>query len=423
MTIAQPHAEPQRDRYGRYLLLDGSGKRVAYTRATTVAETIDDRYNLELWKVRTAGLGLVQRPDLFAQVAACSPDDKKKLNALMAGAIEAAKGSAGANLGSALHTFTENRDRGEDVVVPSPWDADVAAYTATLEANGIHVEPGRIENIVALDGFRIAGTFDRVVRVTGRPLPMIADLKTGATLDFSWCAIAAQLAIYSRADRIYDPVSDTSEPMPKVDQHQALVIHLPAGQATCTLYLVDIEAGWDAVQHCLWVRDWRKRKDLAAPFVSTVEQRRAWLAERVTRLRDAYPNAFNELAQSWPADCPTFKQGGHTADQLELIALAISNVEARHQIAFPEGSDPVTAKPNRGLVDALIVRLQALPADLLEAVETTAKTLKVPNMKGHKFTVAHMQTVLELVADAEAAATSRTTSVVQETTTQRSSAA
>ncbi len=45
--------EPKRDRYGRYVIIPATGgKAKSYTRATTIAETLDDRYNLELWKMR-----------------------------------------------------------------------------------------------------------------------------------------------------------------------------------------------------------------------------------------------------------------------------------------------------------------------------------------------------------------------------------
>src|SRR5690606_2671448 len=44
---------PKRDRYGRYLIPDpATGKERAWMRATTLADTLDDRYNLELWKLR-----------------------------------------------------------------------------------------------------------------------------------------------------------------------------------------------------------------------------------------------------------------------------------------------------------------------------------------------------------------------------------
>jgi hypothetical protein len=264
-------AEPKRDRYGRYLISppDG-GKAKSYTRATTIAETLDDRFNLEAWKVRTTALGIVQRPDLYAAIASTPIDDKQALNRLCDQAREAAAGSAGANLGTALHRFTERINRGEDVVVPAPWDADVAAYKATLAESGWSiVAKNHIERIVVLEQYGIAGMFDMILSTFRTDVPSIrriADLKTGATLDFSWGAIAVQLAIYAHADTMYNPATERHEPMPTVDQNIATVIHLPAGKATCTLYEVNIAAGWEAAQQALWVRQWRKdARKLATP--------------------------------------------------------------------------------------------------------------------------------------------------------------
>jgi hypothetical protein len=262
--------EPPRDRYGRYLIAppDG-GKAKAYTRATTIADTLDDRYNLELWKIRMTALGLVERPDYYASIASLPKDDKAKINQLCEKAIEAAKGSAGANLGTALHRFTERINRGEDVKVPAPWDADIEAYKRTLLAGDWwSLDRTLVERIVVHHELGVAGTFDLVLLEGETGNRYIADLKTGATLDFSWGAIAIQLAIYAHADTLYNPVTETHEPMPAVDQDTAIVIHLPAGQATCTLYNVDIAAGWEACQHALWARGWRKRKDLACPMPS-----------------------------------------------------------------------------------------------------------------------------------------------------------
>lgn len=254
--------EPKRDRYGRPLI---KGK--AFTRVTTLAETLDDRYNLELWKVRKGGVGLTVRPDLYARVAACRPDDKKALDSLMSEAIEAAKASEGANLGTALHAFTERIDLGEELAVPPPWDADIAAYRQALADHRITILPEWVERMVLCEELGVAGTPDRRVEHRGRIT--ISDLKTGATLDFSWCAIAVQLACYANARLAYNPVADEVIPITEdVDTNTALVIHLPAGKATCTIYEVDIAAGWEAAKQAMWVRDWRKRKNLATPVSS-----------------------------------------------------------------------------------------------------------------------------------------------------------
>lgn len=420
MTVAelpQPRVEPKRDRYGRYLIPAG-GKHVPYTRATTIAGTIEDRYNLELWKIRMAAVGLTNRPDLYAQIAA-NHDDKKKLNAICDDAIEAAKGSAGANLGTALHTFTERVDLGETITIPPPWDADVAAYTAAMAKAGVTIVPGGVEKIVVLHDLQVAGTFDRLVTIGGRDLPLIADLKTGAGLDFSWGSIAIQLALYAHADEVYDPVTDTTSPMPAVDQAEALVMHLPAGEATCTLYLVDVAAGWDAVQTCMAARSWRTRKNLnrllasvttepspaaaPAPAGFDLGERRAYLVSRIELLRSDHPAALDDLAAAWPLNVPTFKSDHqHTAADLELIAAAIAAVEAKHLVEFVTGADidPAERPAEPEEIDRLVARLKGCPADIAARV-AAAVDGKVPHLRSGVFTVAHAALLEPYIVDAE----------------------
>jgi hypothetical protein len=243
--------EIQRDRWGRPLIIPpGGGKPKAYTRATTLAETIDDRYNLELWKCRQTALGIADRPDLLLAVTA-HRDDKKKLNKLVDQAIEAAKSSAGATTGTALHQLSELVDRGQDLpVLPDTARADLECYRQTMAPFTIVA----IEQFVVLDDIEVAGTADRIVEYQGRRY--IADLKTGSTVDFSMGAIAQQLAIYSRG-HIYNPGTGERHPT-DVDQHRAIVVHLPAGQGRCQLHWVNIEHGWEAAQLSLRVRAYRK---------------------------------------------------------------------------------------------------------------------------------------------------------------------
>lgn len=254
--------EQEFDRYGRYVLPDPyTGKKASYTRATTYAKSISDTYALGQWMLRMAVKGVATRPDLYALAASTPIDDKDALNRIAEDAKEAAAAKAGANLGTALHSFTEQLDRGQSPVVPEPWARDVAAYKVMLSTHGIRIDPALIERKVVVPDIAIAGTLDRIIHITGRQA--IGDLKTGQSLDFGWLEIAVQLAIYSRATHIWDPVTRTFAPMPAVDQDTAYVFHLPVGKATATLYEVDIAAGWEATRLCGQVRDWRKRKDLA----------------------------------------------------------------------------------------------------------------------------------------------------------------
>lgn len=260
-------SEAKRDRWGRYKIVPPSGgKAVGHTRCTTVAKTLDDTTNLAKWAERHVAKGLTLRDDLFALAQATPLAEKSLLNRLCQEAKDAAAGGARANIGTALHAFTEQVDRGDDVTIPEPWDADVRAYRECLTEHGIEVDPDLIEVIAVCEALSepVAGTIDRIVRWGNGNF--IADLKTGSDLHFQWRGISAQLAVYSRAASLYDPESDSHLPMPPVDQDRGIVFHLPAGSGTCVPYLVDLNAGWRAAELAIQVRSWRKRADLAEPM-------------------------------------------------------------------------------------------------------------------------------------------------------------
>lgn len=259
ITATDPMEKIDRDRYGRPMIRNAANKKEPYTRCTTFASVLEDTYNLSLWQQRMVAIGMVDRPDLQLAVAA-HRDDKTKLNSLVNDALEAAKAHAAATTGTALHALTEQHDRGQlDLAhVPAAYRADIQAYievTAPLEMV-------QIETFGVVDELKIAGTWDRVVRVGGRC--MIADLKTGS-IDYGMGKIAIQLAIYAHCKR-YDVTTGTRHQLPDVDQEHALVIHLPAGSGTCRLVDVDIAAGWEAVDLARQVKTWRARKGLARDF-------------------------------------------------------------------------------------------------------------------------------------------------------------
>jgi hypothetical protein len=258
--------EPRRDRWGRYLLPDpATGEERAWTRATTLANTLSDPWGLVDWKLRMAVKGVATRDDLRALASALPLDTgKKQLNEVAQDAIEYAGGSSGRNMGTALHEWTAQSDRGEAPEVPSPWDRDLEAYHAALSVYGVRVSVGMVEQIVCLPDLGVAGTFDRII--VWPPSWHIADVKTAASLDYSWLEIAVQEALYANAEYLWDADAEAWEPMPPIDRTQGLVMHLPVGQARCDLYWVDLEIGWAAVTLAVDVREWRNRKDIHRPF-------------------------------------------------------------------------------------------------------------------------------------------------------------
>lgn len=263
--------EPERDRFGRYLLPHPeTGERTAWTRATTFAETVADQYGLTLWKCRKAAIGIALRPDLMAGVTAVgdpdSPDGKKKINQLVVQAQEFAGSTARATIGTALHAWLEEMDSGRPVAVPEQWKADVDAYRSELKRAGITLSKNYIERVCMVPELGVAGTMDRLGRFSIGD-PFIFDIKSGTDLAFALGGIAIQLALYAHSSHCWDPVDGQLHPMPKVQQDTAVVMHLPAGEGRAQALYVDIKAGWDMVQHCVAVREWRNRKNLATPVL------------------------------------------------------------------------------------------------------------------------------------------------------------
>lgn len=267
--------EVRRDHYGRYLLPHpDTGVEQSWTRATTIASTLSDRYALEQWAQRNTVRGIGLRPDLYALASSSTADDKDQLNRIVRQAQEAAASSSSANLGTALHQLTERIDSGEILDVPDTWKPDVDAYLAALADNSIKVHS--IENIVVNPPYGVAGTFDRVVSLNGSLY--VADLKTGANvITYGMGEVAIQLALYAGSSHVWGDSeglgqgAEHYDPMPAVNQDVALVIHLPVGTGTCTLHWVDLEAGRQGIEIAMAVRDWRKRDTFTIPFGRTLE--------------------------------------------------------------------------------------------------------------------------------------------------------
>lgn len=275
--------EVPRDRWGRYLLPDPTGKvrgRTAYTRATTFAKSCSDTYTLSMWGERMVAHGLAIRPDLYALACSTPLTNRDALNKVTEQAKEAAGAKSRASLGTALHTFTEQYDRGAPSTAPVSLAPEVVAYASLVTQLGI--EMVAIERVVVVPEMGVAGTFDRIGRLS-RDLPttfgvikadehVIVDLKTGRDLSYGWGEIAVQLALYSRGAGMWRQGTDKYDPMPAVRQDVALVIHLPvredpATEATATLHAVDLAEGWRAAQLCHEVRQWRKHRELAHEIV------------------------------------------------------------------------------------------------------------------------------------------------------------
>jgi hypothetical protein len=355
--------EPQRDRWGRPLIIppDG-GKPLGYTRATTVAKTLDDEGSLIKWAQRMTAAGLVRRPDLLALLASKLDDGgdipeqhKADVQRICDEAKEHGGGSRAANLGTALHALTEALDLGRNPYVGPDQAADIDAYRRAVEP----FEVLGVEQFVVLDEHRIGGTFDRLWRLPDGRI-VIADLKSGRDLSYSWRSISVQLAIYANGIGYHDGLRT---PLPAgTDTDTGIVVHLPVGQGRCDLYSVDLRAGTVALQHSMWARTWRNRKNLHEPFsspASATPSREAAPAPAQASLANTYaegavPGQRTQLRArlqaviacdggatwlraNWPAGVPTLKQSDHhDSAQLDTIEAVVRQAETQFSIAFGE---------------------------------------------------------------------------------------
>jgi hypothetical protein len=236
---------------------------VAYTRVTTFAEALQDASALARWKLRRAVLGMGRRPDYVTTAASLTTEDRDRdaLDDLAEKALEAA-GPNAADVGTALHAFTERIDRGEPLgFVPEEYRAGLEAYQRVVS----HLTFVEFECRTVCDELETAGTPDRV-GFCDVPDPdgvtdalRMIDTKTGR-VDYSAGKFSTQLAIYWHSD-LYHPgtgVRTSWEAAHGVAMSRwGLIIHMPAGAQTAELLWIDLEHGWRGAREALTVRQWR----------------------------------------------------------------------------------------------------------------------------------------------------------------------
>ena len=370
-----------RDRWGRPMVTpkDG-GKPVPYTRFSSHGQCLEDRFGLEKWKIRTTALGLVTRQDLMAQVASIPTDDKSRLDDVLSQALEAGGGSVGANLGTALHEFTQRYDLGEIMLadIPDPWREDVRAYADTIETNRLQINSELVEVTLVNDDLQLAGTADRFYRMPSGTL-VCADLKTGKAIGQNPLGYIVQLAAYANSVR-YDTETGQRSSLGTVNLNTGYLIHVPAGQAKCDIYEVDLVAGLEAAKLASEVRAWQKKKHLVAqiPPVKAVstetpleavltafegscvvasQERREWLKNRISRLISV-ADAKKELVALWPTDIPKLSTDHeHSDSELDQIIQIVDALEDAHQLPFftTDPNTPPPAKPAKKKATKLVI--------------------------------------------------------------------
>jgi hypothetical protein len=286
-------------------LLGPRPKRVQYGRPSSLGNQIENMTNIQKWCERAVALGCFLRPELLEPLgdvdpAALNLDDGETRDLLDTIAVkgkDAARAGLSADRGTHGHELTEDSDNDRDWIVRAergehlglPMEVQtalVAAWQRMLDVYGIEILA--VESTCVDDQWRQAGTLDRICRLT-RDLTfrtalgelvklkagtvVILDLKTGKLrLDSRgnvehWQGYAVQVASYAQSVP-YDPDTDTRGEWPwPIDQSYAIIAHLDIlaaldGTAACRLFLVDLRAGREAGERCVWARGWEKRTDV-----------------------------------------------------------------------------------------------------------------------------------------------------------------
>jgi hypothetical protein len=261
-VLTTSHPVP-RDSRGRLLVVPPQADRpVVYQRATRFVAALSDTYPWSMRQRRQVASGLAARPDLIFEAAAADPRNRAELDKICERAIEAADPNMTAVRGAALRKLISRIDLGKGAGrVPEAHRADLEAYTRrTALFQILAVQQLRVE-----DELRVAGSVDRVLRWEDGHY--IATVHTGS-LEHDLLRIVMKLAVFASSVP-YDPETGTRTPDDwPIDQDNALIIHLPAGEGLCNLYWADIRSAREACRLAAQVWEWRHRKvsDLVAPL-------------------------------------------------------------------------------------------------------------------------------------------------------------
>lgn len=348
-----------KDGNGRYKAAppDG-GKAKGHTRVTTFAEALDDGAGLTVWRHRLLAQGITATDELVAAIRTAG-DDKAQLSRHIAAALHLAGEKLAADVGSAIHLAMEHAVMGTGQRPPAPYDADVDAALAAMDAYGITPQPDEVERVAYVPDYGLIGTADLVASGTWGDLRRIVDYKTGS--GHERISYAVQLPCYANASHLWRLDGEGWEPAPDIDREVGLIVHIPAGTATARVVEVDLAKGWELAALAAKVRETRSAPSVRSLFTvaatttapATAEvgeyaerdlpagERTEWLLGLLRTITDPADRAL--LARRWPDGVATKPPWTDAeVDALAPIAGALAPTLTGNDPALPE---PVAAIP------------------------------------------------------------------------------
>lgn len=400
-TVEEVPDEIPRGRGGRpkiRALVDGVESQThftTYTRASTLGKTLESTFGLEQWKLRMVVHGLSRREDLVLAAAAIrtatEDEDKKALGDLAEAALEAAKATAGATKGTALHVLSEREDAGEDLsYLPALVREALAVYRRLMEP----LEILGSEQFVVNDDLGAAGTFDRTGRLRAPARVVVkgdvvaelpagtvlgVDLKTNKSADYFGATYASQQAVYFRGGRPYShkggraPWPQGAEP----SSTWSLILHVPLESlADAGFWWVDLSEGYQLAELATQVRAQTGRDDLFYPadlappvgglIRGPVERLNALAEHPQVKLMGLIHLAPDEAALTalWEAHEADWTDEHSTAAKARLDALADYPVDPNCVECGGDGApccEPPTAVPAQVVKTGLMAALRQAP--------------------------------------------------------------
>ena len=289
---------PERDGSGRPLLIPrGGGDRVAYTRASSLGDLLEEFSYLWKWKMRGLASGLSKRVDLvrlassepytcgFAEDLAANRASGRRLDEVIERALEEAGVAEKADYGTAIHARTEPGN--DEIDIDQKQADDVASCWDLWTELGV-VNIGT-EIFTACDELRSAGTFDHLSYVPGYGI-IITDKKTSSKVKKTY---DIQLGGYSRSD-VYDVDTDERMTLEEyvvskgwdpalINRSVGLIWWVKNGKTEARF--LDLDAGYEAAKIAAWIRDERRTLGVAKNVTSTIRQtvtdQRATLLDRI----------------------------------------------------------------------------------------------------------------------------------------------
>lgn len=313
---------------GQYKLADPvSGKFKGYTRASTVAKTLEDTYMLDRWAKRMMLLGIQRSTPLAADLdqlvtehlaqggepRTLAADLRRPLNELSDEAQHRAGATYAAEFGTCVHAWCEWIDLGLGHIrnVPEMFRQWVRNHRRALAEAGLTAAPEYTERVVLNTQYGIAGTLDRLYFDHAGRL-FLGDIKTSKGMDYSWLYFAIQLAIYHGASHMLSLDGTRWEPMPAVDPDTALISHLPSIDADASRVVpINMRFGAQALHTAMTVRKHRSKAEEYAQDVrysvgseSTTETRRYQARYRIETSETAAEMAlvWEEYQDIWTDD-------------------------------------------------------------------------------------------------------------------------